>query len=193
MKSYDKPQQHIKKQRHHFVDTGLYSQSYGFSVICGCDSWTIKKVERQRSDVFKLWGWRRLESPLDSKEIQPVNLKGNQSWIFTRRTDAETEKPILWLPDAKNWLLRKDWCWERLKAGGDGDNRGWDVWMASRTRRTWVWASSRRWWWTGNPGVVQSMGLQRVRCYWATELNDYITTMYLAPGHVCPSWQEPSD
>ena len=59
-KSYDKPQQHIKKQRHHFVDTGLYSQSYGFSVICGCDSWTIKKVERQRSDAFQLQCWRRL-------------------------------------------------------------------------------------------------------------------------------------
>ena len=79
--------------------------------------------------------------------------------------------PILWPPDMKNWLLGKDRCWERLKAGGEGDNRGWDDWMASLTRWTWVWASSGSWWWTGKPGVLQSMGPQRVRYDWATELN----------------------
>ena len=67
---------------------------------------------------------KTLKSPLDSKEIQPVHPKGNQSWIFIRRTYAET--PILWLPDVKNWLIGKHWCWERLKVGGEGDNRGWD-------------------------------------------------------------------
>ena len=67
--------------------------------------------------------------------------------------------------------LKRAWCWGRLKAGIEGDNRGWDGWMASPTRRTWVWASSRSWWWTGRPGVLQSMGLQRVGHDWATELN----------------------
>ena len=73
----------------------------------------------------------------------------------------------------KSWLLGKDlgWCWERLKAGGEVDTRGWDGWMASLTRWTWVWASSESWWRTGKPGVLQSMGSQRVRHNWATELN----------------------
>ena len=67
--------------------------------------------------------------------------------------------------------LKRPWCWERLKAGGEGDNRGWDGWMASPTRRTWVWVDSGSWWWTGRPAVLQSMGSQRVRHDWATELN----------------------
>ena len=115
---------------------------------------------------------KTLESPMDCKEIQPVHPKGNQSWIFIGRTDAEAEAPILWLPDGKNWLIwKRPWGWERLKAGGEGDDRGWDSWMASLTWCTWVWASSRNWWRTGKPGVLQSMGSQRVRHDWATELN----------------------
>ena len=74
-------------------------------VMYGCESWTIKKAERQRIDAFELWCWRRPKSPLDSKEIKLVNPKGNQSGIFTGRTDAEAATPILWLPDAKNWLI----------------------------------------------------------------------------------------
>ena len=80
-----------------------------FSIVMyGCESWTIKKAESQRIDAFELWCWRRLESPLDCKEIQPVHSKGNQSWIFTGRTDAETAALILWPPDAKSWLIGKD-------------------------------------------------------------------------------------
>ena len=81
-------------------------------------SWTIKKAEHRRTDAFELWCWRRLESPLDSKEIQRAHSKGNQSWIFIGRTDAEAEIPILLPPDAKNWLIwkdpdaGKDWRWE---------------------------------------------------------------------------------
>ena len=124
---------------------------------------------------------KTLESPLNCKEIQPVHPKGNQSWIFIGRTDAETL--ILWPPDAKNWLIWKDWCWERLKAGGEGDNRGWDGWMASLTLWTWVWASSRSWWRTRKPGVLQSTGSQRVEHDWVnwTELNWLATktTTYL--------------
>ena len=115
---------------------------------------------------------KTLESPLDCKEIWPVHPKGNQSWIFIERTDAEVETPVLWPPNAKNQLIgKRPWCWERLKAGGEGNNRGWDDWMASLTWWTWVWVNSGSRWWTGKPGVQQSMGLQRVKHDWATELN----------------------
>ena len=114
---------------------------------------------------------KTLESPLDCKEIKPVHPKGDQSWIFIGRTDAEAEAPILWPPDGNNWLIRKKpWCWERLKAGGEGD-RGWDGWMAWPTQCTWVWANSGSWWWTGKPGMVQSTGMQRIGRGWPTELN----------------------
>ena len=120
-------------------------------------------------DGFELWCWRRLLSPLDCKEIKSVSPKGNQSWILIGKTD--TEAPILWPPDAENWLIRKHpVCWERLKAE-EGDDRGWDGWMASLTWWIWVWASSRSWWWTGKPGVLQFMGSQRIRHDWVTKLN----------------------
>ena len=77
-------------------------------VTYGCESWTIKKAERQRIDAFELWCWRRLENPLDCMEIQPVHPKGDQSWVFIERTDIEAETPILWPPDAKGWLTGKD-------------------------------------------------------------------------------------
>ena len=98
----------IFKRRHHFANKGLYSQSYGFSRShYGLESWTIKKAERWRTDAFKLWCWRRLlRATLDSKEIKPVNPKGNQPWIFIGRTDAEA--PVLWAPNVKSWLIVKD-------------------------------------------------------------------------------------
>ena len=110
------------------------------------------------------------------KEFKPVHPKRNQSWIFIGRTDAEAETPMLWPPDAKNWFTGKDWCRERLKAGGEGEDRGWDDWMASSTQWTWIWVSSGSWWWTGRPGVLRFMGPQRVGHDWATdwtELNGY--------------------
>ena len=109
-----------------------------------------------------------LESPLDCKDIQPVHPKGDSSWIFIVKTNAEAETPILC---EELTLLKRPWCWERLKVGGEGDNRGWDVWMASPSQWTWVWVCSRSWWWTGKPGVLQSMGSQSVGHEWATELN----------------------
>ena len=114
---------------------------------------------------------KTLESPLDCKEIQPVHPKGNKSWIFIGRTDAEPETPMLWLPEAQDWLTGKTLMLERLKAGGGGDNKAWDCWMVSMTRWTWVWVNSRSWSWTGRPGLLQSMGSQRVGHDWATELN----------------------
>ena len=141
-------------------------------VIYGCESWTLKEGWAPKNWCF----WtvvleKTLENPLDCKEFKPVNPKGNQSWIFIGRTDAEAEPPILWPPDANSQLIGKEpWCWERLKTGGVGDNSGWGGWMASPTRCTWVWASSRSWWWTGKkPGMLRSMGLQRVRHNLATE------------------------
>ena len=86
------------------------------------------------------------------------------------RNDAKAEAPVLWPPHAKSWLIGKDWCWEGLGAG-EGDDRGWDGWMASLTRWTWVWVSSGSWWWTGRPGVLRFMGSQRVGHNW-TELMD---------------------
>ena len=110
-KSYDQPRQCIKKQRHHFANRDLSSQSYGFSsshVWYRCENWTIKKAECRKNWCF----WtvmleKILESPFDCKEIQPINPKGNQSWIFIGRTDAEAETPILWPPDVKNRLIGK--------------------------------------------------------------------------------------
>ena len=89
------------------------------------ENWTIKKTEWWRTDAFGLWYWRRLESPLDSMEIKPVYPKGNQPCTFIGRTDAEAEAPILWSPDVKSQLTGKDSCWERLRAGGEGDDRRW--------------------------------------------------------------------
>ena len=116
---------------------------------------------------------KTLESPLDCKEIQPVPPKGNLSWVFIGRTDAEAETPIILPPDGCEELthLKRPCCWERLMAGGEGDDRGWAGWMASLTQWTWVWVSSGSWWWTGRPDMLQSMGLQRVRHDWVTELN----------------------
>ena len=111
------------------------------------------------------------ESPLDCKEIQPVHSEGDQPWDFFGRNDAKAETPVLCSPHAKSCLIGKDWCWEELESGGEGDDREWDDWMASLTRWTWVWVNSGSWWWTGRPGVLRFMGLQRVRHDWATELN----------------------
>ena len=122
-------------------------------VMYGCESWTIKKAEHWRIDAFELWCWRRLLR---------VPWK---DWCW--RWNSNTL--VTWCKELTHW--RRLWCWETLKAGGEGDDRGWNGWMASPTRWTWVWASSRNWWWTGKPGVLQSMGLQTVGHGWVTELH----------------------
>ena len=90
-------------------------------------------------------------------------------WDFFGRNDAEAETPVLWPPHVKSWLIGKDSCWEGLGAG-EGDDRGWDGWMASPTWWTWVWVKCGSWWWTGRPGVLRFMGLQRVGHNWVTDL-----------------------
>ena len=108
--SYDQPRQHIKKQRHYFANKGPSSQGYGFS----SDHVRMWELDYKESWGPKNWCFwtvvleKTLESPLDCKEIQPGNPKGNQSWIFIGRTDAEAETPVLWPPDVKNWLIGKD-------------------------------------------------------------------------------------
>ena len=136
------------------------------------------ELDYKESWVTKHWCFwtavleKTLESPFDSKEIPPAHPKGNQSWIFIGRTDAEAEDAILWPFDANNWLIGKDsdsgkdWRQEEEKATTEDEMVG-----SSPTRWTWVWATSGSWWWTGKPIVLQSLGSQRVRHDWATELN----------------------
>ena len=147
-----------------------------FSVVMyGCESWTIKKAECWRIDAFELWCWRRL------LRVPWTTRRSNQSVLKDISPEYSLEGlmlklklqyfgPLMWRTDS---LENTHWkrCWERLKARGEGDKRGWDGWMASPTPWIWVWVGSWSWWWTGRPGVLQSMGLQRVGHDWATELN----------------------
>ena len=174
--SYHQTRQNIKKQRHYFANKGPSSQGYGFS---SSHVW-MWELDYKESWVPKNWCFwtvvleKTLASPLDCKEIQPVHPKGDQPWMFIGRSDVEAETPILWPPDAKSWLVwKRPWCWERLRAGGEGDDRGWDDWLASLTQWTWVWVNSGSWWWTGRPGVLRFMGLQRVGHDWVTGLSDW--------------------
>ena len=116
---------------------------------------------------------KTLESPLDCKDIQPVHPKGNQSWNIHFKDwcwSWNSNTLATWCEEVTHF--KRPWCWERLKVRGKGDNRGWDGWMASLTQWTWVWVNSRSWWWTGRPGMLQSMGLQSQTwlSHW-TELN----------------------
>ena len=174
MANLDQPRQHIKKQRHYFADKGPSSQSYGFS---SSHVW-MWELDYKESWVLKNWCFwtvvleKTLESPLDCKEIQPVHSEGDQSWIVTGRTDSEAETPnslATWCQELTH--LKRPWCWERLKVGGEGDDRGWNAWVASPTRGTWVWTSFRSSWWTGKPGILQSEGAQRFGLDWVVELN----------------------
>ena len=137
-----------------------------------CGNWTIKKAERQRIDAFKLWCWRRLlRVPWTARRSNQSIPDRNQSWIFIGRTVAEAETPYFGYLMQSIDSLESPWCCERLKAG-EGDNRGWDGWMASLNQWAWVWASSGSWWWTGRPGVLQSMGvLESKQLSEWTELN----------------------
>jgi len=122
---------------------------------------------------------KTLESPLDCKEIHSVHSKGDQSWVFIGRTDAEAETIILntlatSCKEQTHW--KRLWCWERLTAGGEGDNRGWNGWMTLPTQWAWDWVNSGSCWWTGRLGMLQFMGSQRVGHGWANELNWTVET-----------------
>ena len=140
-------------------------------VMYGCEHWTAKKSECWRTDAFKFLCWRRfLRVPWTArksnhwilKEIIPEYSWKNWCWSCNSNTLAT------WCKELTH--CKWPWCWERLKAGREGDDSGWDGWMLLPTGWTWCWASSGSWWWTGKPGMVQCMGLQRVRHDWATEM-----------------------
>ena len=147
---------------------------------------TIKQAESRRIDAFELWCWRRhLRVPWTAR-------RSNQSILKEISPEYSLEEPMLklkrqylatWCKELTHW--KRAWCWEKLKVGGDGDDRGWDGWMASPTQWAWVWANSGSWWWTGRPGVLQSMGSQRVKHAWAelTEWNQMVpgTCVYHRP------------
>ena len=138
-------------------------------VTYGCETWTIKKADHQRTDAFELWCWRRLlRVPWTARRSSQSILKEIilnilwKDWCWSSNTLAT------WCKELTHW--KSLWCWARLKAGGEGDDkmRGF---MASLIWWTWVWAGSGSWWWTGKLGVLQSMGSQRVGHDWVTELN----------------------
>ena len=141
-------------------------------VIYGCESWTVKKAEHWKIYAFELWCWRRLlrvpwtarrynQSIL--KEVSPgCSLEG-----LLLKLKLQYFGYLVWRVDS----LEKTLMLGGIGAGGEGDDRGWDGWMASPTPWTWVWVDSGSWWWTGRPGVLQFMGSQRVGHDWATELN----------------------
>ena len=144
----------------------------------GCESWNAESWMQKNWCFWTVVLEKTLESPLDWKEIQPVHPKGDHwkcsleglgvhwkdwCWSWSYNTLATSCEELT--------HLKRPWCWERLRAGGEGDHRGWDGWMASPTQRTWVWVNSGNWWWTGRPSVLWFMGLQWVGHYWVTELN----------------------
>ena len=141
-------------------------------VMYGCENWTVKKAEHRRIDAFGLWCCRRLlRVPWTArrsnrsilKEISPgCSLEGLMLKLKLQYFGPSCEELTHW---------KRPWCLEGLEAGGEGDDRGWDGWMASPTQWTWVWVNSGHWWWTGRPGVLRFMGSQRVGHDWATEMN----------------------
>ena len=144
------------------------------AVMYGCESWTVKKAECQRIDSFELQCWRRL------LRVPWTARRSNQSILKEIRPGISLGGMILELKlqyfatsckELTDW--KRLWCWEGLGAGGEGDYREWDGWMASPTRWTWVWVNSGSWWWTGRAGVLRFMGSQRVGHNLATELNWY--------------------
>ena len=134
------------------------------AVMYGCESWTVKKAECQRIDAFELWCWRRLlRVPWTARRSTLGFLWKEWCWSWSSSTlDTSCEELTHW---------KRLWCWEGLGAGGEGDDQGWDGWIPSLTRWTWVWVNSGRWWWTGRPGVLRFMGSQRLGHDWVTELS----------------------
>ena len=135
----------------------------------GCKIWTIKKAEHWRIDAFELQCWRRFLR-VSWTAIKQVNTRGNQAWIFTGRTDAEAETPVLWPSDAKSQLIREDpdagKDWRQEEKGTTEDQMV--LWHHRLTQWTWVWGDSGSWWWTWRPGMLQFMGWQRVGHDWST-------------------------
>ena len=169
-KSYDKPRHYIKKQRHYFTDTGPTNQSSVFSgsyvwmwVLDHKESWVLE-------ELMLLVLEKTLETNRMARRLSQSILKETVLNIHWRDWCWNSNTLATWCKELTHW--KRPWWWERLKAGGEADIRGWDGSMKSLTQWTWVWASSGSWWWTGKPGVLQSMGSQTVGYDWVTELTD---------------------
>ena len=142
--------------------------------------YALWELDHKKSWALKNWCFwtvvleKTLESPLDCKEIKPVHpLETSleyslEDWCWSWNSNTLAT----WCEELTHW--QRPWCWERLKAGGEGDDRGWDGWMASLTQWTWVWVDSGSWWWIGKTGMLQSMGSQRIGHDWVTELTDWL-------------------
>ena len=141
-------------------------------VMYGCESWSIKTAERQRIDAFEVWCWRRLLG------VPWTARRSNQSWILIGTTDAEAEIPVLWPSDARSWLIETTLMLGKIEGRMRRGHRGWDGWTASPTQWTLVRVNTESWWGTVSPGMLQSMGLQRVRHEWATERNWTAPTLF---------------
>ena len=185
-KSYDKPRQHIKKHRHYFANKCSSRQSYGFS----SSHVGMQELDHQECWAPKNWCFwtmvleETLEKPLDCKEIKPVHPKGNQSWIFIGRTlcwSWSSNTLATWCEEVT--YLKISWCWERLKARGEGHDRRWDGWMTSPTWWTWVWASSGSWRWTREVWHAAVHGVAKSWHNWATELNWECIVLMTAQGY----------
>ena len=158
----------IKKQRHYFANKVSSSQSYGFS---NSHVW-MSELDYKESWMPKNWCFltvvleKTLESPWTANQsiLKDINPEYSLEGLMLK---LKLQSLATWCKELTHW--KRPWCWKRLRAGGKGYNRGWDCWIASLIQWTWVWANSGRWWRTGKPGVMQSMGLQRVEHNWATE------------------------
>ena len=127
-------------------------------VMYGCESWTVKKAERKRIDAFELWCWRRfLRVPWTSRRFNQSILKAISPGCSLEGLMLKLNLQYLATSCKELTHSKRLWCWEGLGAGGEGDDRGWDGWIASPTWCTWVWENSRSWWWTGRPGMLQFM------------------------------------
>ena len=159
--NYDQPRQHIKSRDITLSTKVHLVKAIVFPVVMyGCESWTVKKAEHWRTDAFELWCWRRLlRVPFTARWSNQSILKGISPGCSLEglmlKLKLQYFGHLMWKADSfeKTLMLR-------LKAGGEGDDRGWDGWMASLTQWTWVWVNSRSWWWTGRPGMLRFMGLQ---------------------------------
>ena len=171
--SYDQPRHHIKSKditlptKVHLVKAMVFPV-----VMYGCECWSIREAEHQRIYGFELWCWRRLLRV-------PWNERRSNHSILREISPGCSLKGLMNSNTLATWCselthLKRPWCWERLRAVGEGDNRGWDGCMASPTQWTWVWVSSWSWWWTERTDVLWFMGLQRVWHNWMTQLIIFI-------------------